>query len=514
MHVAELTVKSESTNASESSFDSVDEFSKPEDRQGVYVAGPSRTVLGASAWSMAGYGFSQCFRLVNNMVLSYLLMPEAFGTMAIVNLVVVGISMFSDVGAGPCIIQNDRGDHFEFLNTAWVIGIFRGAVITLIAALLAMPVASFYQLPELVWLIPLASLTALINGTASTAIYTSQRHLDLKSLAWLDIRSQVIGSIAMCILAFYWPTVTSLVLGTIATAVAHTIFSHRMISGYRNQFAFSQTDAKKLFHFGRWIFVSTLMMFAAMQVDRMMMGKLFDIGTLGVYSFGLAIAMLPRMVVEKLSSGILYPVLSRFARGSSDGLMPQLRSARGSILAVGAAMVISVFVTCQDFFEFLYHEDYHAAGSICQWLCLSAWIAMLTMTLSPALVAMGKTKEVANSNFVKLPATIIASLAGFHTAGLSGFILGLAIGSLIAHLVVVDALAKTGMLLVKQDLVTTSVVVLAMVFVVFVQNAETITKTEMRVAFALVAISFWMLAIVQVRQYRKAERAKPSTSMG
>jgi len=37
-----------------------------------------------------------------------------------------GLQMFSDVGIGPSIIQNKRGEPPHFYNTAWTIQVFRG----------------------------------------------------------------------------------------------------------------------------------------------------------------------------------------------------------------------------------------------------------------------------------------------------------------------------------------------------------------------------------------------------
>lgn len=514
MPVIELNAESNevATSMAATGFESVPPPAPDAASNDCYEPANGSTVLRASAWSMSGYGISQCLRLGNNLVLSYLLVPEAFGVMAIINLVIVGLSMFSDVGSGPCIVQNPRGDHYQFLNTAWLVGAFRGFAITLIASAIAFPVAAFYEIPSLVWLIPLSSLTALISGFASTSIYTLQRHLDLKSLAILDVQSQVIGSVLMCVLAYYHPTVMSLVLGTLATSLARTILSHRMISGYRNRFEFNQTDAKELFKFGKWIFLSTLLMFAALQVDRMMMGKLFDIGTLGIYGFGLAIAMLPRLMVEKLAGTILYPVLSKAARESNDSFLAQLRPARGTIISIGAAMVISVFVWCREFFNLLYHHDFHDAGEICQWLCLVSWIGILTMTLAQALVALGRTREMAKSNAVKLPATIIASLVGFQIGQLDGFIIGLVIGAIAGQIVLMISLARIGIFLIWQDIAITMGLVAAMLIMVGVQQSERFSPTATGCVALLIMSVFWTSALIHVMRYRRTERKAIATN--
>lgn len=71
----------------------------------------------------------QLIRLGSNLILTRLLFPEAFGLMALVQTFMTGLAMFSDIGIGPSIIQNRRGEDPDFLNTAWTIQIGRGVML-------------------------------------------------------------------------------------------------------------------------------------------------------------------------------------------------------------------------------------------------------------------------------------------------------------------------------------------------------------------------------------------------
>src|SRR5882757_5806108 len=120
--------------------------------------------LRGSLWALAGHAGGQLLRLGGNLVLWRLLYAEAFGLMAIVNVFMQGLAMFSDVGIGPSIIQSDRGDDPDYLNTAWTIQALRGFALFAVAALAAVPVAHFYGEPELATLIPLVSAGSILSG--------------------------------------------------------------------------------------------------------------------------------------------------------------------------------------------------------------------------------------------------------------------------------------------------------------------------------------------------------------
>ena len=96
-----------------------------------------------SLWALLGYGGSQILRLAGNLVLWRLLYAEAFGLMAIVNVFMQGLAMFSDVGIGPSIIQNERGDDPDYLDTAWTIQALRGGALFVVAVIFADPGRAF-----------------------------------------------------------------------------------------------------------------------------------------------------------------------------------------------------------------------------------------------------------------------------------------------------------------------------------------------------------------------------------
>ncbi len=85
--------------------------------------------LVASIWSMMGFGLSQFIRLAGNLILTRIFAPEVFGLMALVNIVIHGVNMFSDVGINTSVIRDKRGDQPDYVATAWTLQVIRGVFI-------------------------------------------------------------------------------------------------------------------------------------------------------------------------------------------------------------------------------------------------------------------------------------------------------------------------------------------------------------------------------------------------
>ena len=414
-----------------------------------------RLAIRGSMWTVAGYGLAQVLRLGSNMVLTRLLFPEAFGLMALVHVFMQGLQMFSDIGIGPSIIQDNRGDNPSFLNTAWTIQAGRGCALWLCSWLIALPVARLYEEPMLARLIPVAGLTALISGFNSTSLFTLNRKLRLGLLTVVDLGTSAFGIVVMIAWASVSPSVWALVAGGIGGTLVRTVWSH-LLPGVRNRFCWDREAGRALFRFGRWIFISTLLTFLSGRMDRLLLGKLIPLAELGIYSIAMTLAMLPVTVIASLSKRSLYPSIAQIARSDPAALEQKLRKARGVMLMFGMLVTTGLAVCSPTFFHYLYDPRYHAAGWIAQLLTVSIWFQMLQMSADHTLLAVGDSRSLAVGNFAKTVATALACIGGHALAGLPGFIIGAAAGALAGHLVVVAALARHGIMLLKQDVVYTA----------------------------------------------------------
>lgn len=411
-----------------------------------------RAAVRGSFWVIVGSVIKQGSRLVTNILLSRLLFPEAFGLMALVNVVTRGVEMFSDLGIGLSMIQNPRGDEPRFRNTAWTLQVIRGMVLWMLACLLARPFSSFYGEPLVLWLIPVAGVIAAVSGFNSTSLFTLRRHLRIRTLTVIDVSSHLVGILTMIVWAYISPSVWALLSGALVATVFRMICSHVLNDGTPNCFCWDRESVDSILRFGKWIFLSTIITFFAMQGDRLLLGKLIPVATLGVYSVAAAIARMPNTLLAQLCSRILLPVLSKAAWKSPETMSRRLHTAREGLLAVGVAMVLSVSLVGDLFFRTLYDARYHAAGPMSELMAAWAWATILSTTLSRALVALGDSRSVAAFNMMRLVGTVVATLIGFQLAGIEGFIVGMAIGALCGQAVILYRLGKHGIHVVGQDI--------------------------------------------------------------
>lgn len=388
----------------------------------------------ASLSTVGLFGASLVLKLVSNLVLSRLVLPDVFGLMALVSIAVMGLTLLSDVGLAPAVVQHRKGSDPDFLCTAWTVQVVRGLGIWVACWIAAPLVSNFYSEPILFVLIPIVGFTAAIEGFASTGIMTVQRRLKPTAMIAYNVLSQLIGTIVTCIIAFFYPTIWALVAGALAASTTRMTSSFLLPSEMRHRFRWNPEFARDLFHFGKWIFVSTAATFFAMQVDRMVLGRIGSLETLGLYTLATTIAMLPVLLITHIGDYVMFPLLARSARETPEKLAAEVAPVRGRMLGFGLIMNVGVFAIAPIFFGRLYGAQYADAGRLCQWMVFAGWGSVVSGLAVQTLKAIGDVKSMATGKMIRFFMTIPCTLIGFTQFGLEGFIVGYTLGIVPEHL--------------------------------------------------------------------------------
>jgi len=390
-----------------------------------------------SLWILFGFGTSQVLRLSSNLVLAHLLFPEAFGIMALVNIFVQGLQMFSDIGIGPSIIQNRKGNDPDFLNTAWTIQVIRGFFLWIACCLIAWPVSRFFAhnehaQHELFWIMPVIAFSALISGFNSTSLFTLNRDLRMGAITILDIVPQIISLLAMGLLAWIHPSVWALVAGSTVYSLIRLAMSHWMYLPLHNRFQWDMEAVAEIRKFGKWIILGSIVSFLAANLDRLVLGKLLTLKELGVYSMALTFARVGTEVTARLSNTVLFPILSR-SQHDPVTLVGQSLKARGLILLSGGSLACAFAISSPLFFHYCYDHRYANAGPISQWLCLTIWFTIVLNSMERVPMALGHSRALFVSNIFTTLGYAVA-IPSYWSWGLPGFIVGLCSGLILAHL--------------------------------------------------------------------------------
>lgn len=392
----------------------------------------SRALRG-SALTAGSFVITQGLRLGSNLILTRLLFPEAFGLMALVSVVLVGLQMFSDTGIGPAISRSPRGDDPAFLDTAWTINLARGALLWLLACALAWPLALLWGAPDLVQLLPAAGLTLLISGCNPTRIDTANRHLVLGRLTLLDLLAQAMGILAMVLLAWAMQSVWALVIGAWIGSAAKLVLTWAGLPGHRNRLRWDVAAGAELLGFGKWIFLSTLCGFLLSQGDKAVLGRVLGLQELGLYNIGYFLASFPVLLAGAVVGRVMIPLYRDHAPGNEPGSLERLRRMRLALTCGVLLLLVAMALGGEQIVRLLYDDRYLPAGAMVTLIALVQMPGVIGMTYDQAALAAGNGRGYFLLLAMRATAQTAALVIGAGQAGLDGALLGQGLAAVAVH---------------------------------------------------------------------------------
>lgn len=425
--------------------------------------------LSGGALTAGSYAISQALRLASNLVLTRLLFPEAFGVMALVSVVLIGLAMFSDTGIGPAISRSARGDERGFLDTAWTINVVRGLLLWLVTCAVAWPVARFYAAPELAQLLPTAGLTLLIAGFNPTRIDTANRHLMLGRLTALDLLSQAIGILAMVILAAVMRSVWSLVIGALIGSAAKLVLCWLFLPGEANRFAWDRASGRELLHFGKWIVLSSACGFLLSQGDKAVLGAHLSLADLGIYNIGYFLASFPMLLAAAVVSRIMIPLYRDHPPAASAQNAARLARLRRAISVAVLAMLAAMAVAGGPLVALMYDARYHTAGLLVTAIAMAQMPAVVGLTYEHSALAAGDGRGFFLLQAARATVQTLAFLIGVQLGGLGGALAAQGLALTLVHPLIARLAWRHGAWDMRHDaqifaLVVALIVALAMAY--------------------------------------------------
>ncbi|MEG4840948.1 oligosaccharide flippase family protein [Microcoleus sp. B9-D4] len=423
------------------------------------MSSQKKLAIKGAAWTIASYGSSQIIRFCSNLILTRLLVPELFGLMGLAYVFITGLHLFSDIGLGPSIIQNKRGEDREFLNTAWTLQVIRSFFIFICLIIITYPVASFYGDPRLRWLIPIIGINSLIGGFKSTATSSLERKMAVKKVVIFQLGIQIVSTTVMIVWAWFDRSIWAILAGGLSGALIELVWSHFLIPGNSNRFAWDKEAAKEIFSYGKWIFLSTALFFLCSQADRLILGKIFTLTMLGIYGIAFTLGDMPRQVIIALSGRVIFPSISMLAELPREELRAKILNNRKLIL-IPLAVGLAIFVNFGDqLILILYRKEYAAASWMMPILALGMWHTTLSSMMGGCLLAVGKSQYAAMGNLLTFVNLCISIPLGYHLKGNLGAVIAVALGDLPTYAVINYGLWREGLTCFWQDIQLTAMFV-------------------------------------------------------
>ena len=408
------------------------------------------------------YGVVQVLRLVNNVILARLLLPQLFGLMLIVNTLRTGVELLSDVGVSQNIVRSPRGDTPAFYDTAWTLQVLRGLVLGALCFFSSGVAARFFENPQLATILPVVALFFIVTGFDSTGRALLYKRAQIGRLSAIEVILALAGLLIHVVLALITPTIWALILGSLFVSVVTLVSSFLCVPGLRHRFRLDRDVVVEMFQFGRWIFISSIIYFAAMNFDRLYLAREIPLALLGVFGIARSLSDTISSFVNRIGTVILFPLVAQMEGSGNDVRLKLVKGRR--VVLLGAALGLAVFTSLSDVIvRVLYDARYAQATEILPVLALGVWFVIIAGINDSILVGIGQPRPVAAANAMKLACYVVGVPIALGQFGFNAAIMVFSAGEFVRYVTLWLLGRRAGIGFVRDDFVATILFVVGVV---------------------------------------------------
>jgi lipopolysaccharide exporter len=397
------------------------------------------------------FGSGILIKLVSSVILTQILAPEDYGIIIMLMSIAIFIELISDLGIYTVLVRHARGDDQAFINTMWTIRLIRNMINFSILFLFAPLIAKLYSTPQLTSVLRIFAFCLVIHSFESMSFVLAARHKKVRIVSYMDLAANLVTVPFVIVYTRYSRDAYGMLYGMLLYRLIMALASHLFFTTKRPRFQLEPEARKDLFEFSKITIPSSMMAIIAMQFDKIIFLKLFDLRLFGIYGVAGGLAGPITGLGEQISRSVLYPRCADYVR--TDRRTSHLRYYHENIKIFALISTLpAIAAGATDFIvQLLYDERYAYAAVILQAFLGRSIISSLLIAAEQFLLATGASRVIAVNTALRLCWVVPACLLGYYFYGFSGFLYAGMLEPLLPLIYVWSLQYKQGMLIVRYE---------------------------------------------------------------
>lgn len=373
-----------------------------------------KSAFNGVAWTSLSTATRGGASLLQMAILTRILPQSDFGVVAIAMLFIHFTQIFMDLGLSNGILHRQNIDSNEYSSLFWL-NVIMGMAITFFLYVSSPFIASIYDEPQLVKILPVLSLMVFFMSLGSQHRTVQQKELKFKCIALVDIVSSMVMlilTVAMGILGFgiYSLAVSNLV-GVIIANLSFLYIGLHKDKNVHFHFVFKET--LPCLKIGSFSVGTQVMDFFSREIDTIIISAAFSKDVLGLYSLCKKLVTSLYSCITPVVLTVLTPVLSKI---QSD--KEKLQSIYYDVIESMTILVIPIYclVCCfsKTILFFVYGEQY-----VCGWIILLVYALIFGAgsagtTVTSLQIATGRTDSGFYWTICRIAINSVTVLIGSH----------------------------------------------------------------------------------------------------
>ena len=389
-------------------------------------------VFSGVIWASVQRFGTMIISFVTNIVLARLLSPDDFGTIGMLLLFLAIANTFVDSGFGSALIQKKDSDQTDF-STVFFINL--GLSLVVYAALFfgAPAVARFYDVDILCPLLRTQGLVLFLYAFSIIQTALLRKKMDFRKLSECNLVGNIVGSVVGIGAALMGYGVWCLVIRTLTVGFITSLLLW-IIGKWKPILVFSVQSFKELFGFGGFMLLSSLLYAFTNNVQTLIIGKIFQQGTLGYYTQARQLRNIPSESISSVITQVLYPDFSN-NQNDDKALSSRLNFSILTSSFLTVALMVMCIIVAKPLILLLYGSKWIDCVRYFQLLCVGGCFVSPQDVNINLVAAKGKSKVLFIFNLCKIILFCLLMYFGAKLGGIYGLLLSMILYAFLAFVV-------------------------------------------------------------------------------
>ncbi len=334
-------------------------------------------------------GGSQGVQFVVQIILARLLLPEDYGTLALVTVFTLVANVFVQSGFHSAIIQQQDTDAVDY-SSVFIFSMTVAGLLYTVLYFSAPWISRYFDDPLLVPVLRVITLTLFLGALRSVQSAIIARRMEFKKFFYGTVGATVVSGVAGIAAAYAGWGVWALVLQQLVSGVMLSVILWRLIE-WRPRLLFSWNRLMRLLSFGWKLLASSLLNTIYMEMRTLFIGKIYTAETLGFFNRG---RQFPQLIVGNIDGSIqavMFPALSSYQHD-----VPRMRSLMRRAIVTSSFLVFPLMaglaVTADPLVRVLLTERWLPAVPFLQIFCATYALQPIHTANLQAINALGRSE--------------------------------------------------------------------------------------------------------------------------
>ena len=423
-------------------------------------------MLNATKWATITEILAKLITPITNIILARLLVPEAFGVVATIIMIISFAELFTDAGFQKYIIQHefkDEEEKYQHVNVAFWTNLVLSLLLWLVIFIFSTNIASMVGVPGLGNVISIACIIIPINSFSSIQMALYRRDFDYRTLFFvrvIGIFLPIVVTIPLAALGFsYWALIIGIICGNLSNAFILTIRSK-----WRPKFYYKFYILKEMFAFTIWTLIESISIWLTSWIDVFIIGSSLSAYYLGLYKTSTTMVTSIISLITASTTPILFSALSRL-QSDSERFNFALLKVQRLVAMILFPIGVGIFVYSDLITKIILGNQWAEASKVIGiWGLTSAIMVIFGNYCSEAYRAKGLPKlsflaQVLHLIFL-VPVCIVSSKYGFWTLVYARSLIRLQ--AIVVHFILMKYVIRFPMMDMFRNLIPSAISTIAM----------------------------------------------------